>query len=206
MAELMQMNSTLPGRKALLGMMTWESAFWLVVIAAGFGGVVLAHRMAGLGKGDKPKEKPKSDSARLLNILIGLVCSVIIAQLCIRLFARDVAVRASQLGSAAGQAPAGQVIFAVLVSFAAAGFVLKKMLNVSYVYAVVAGAILSALTIGRYVRSDLLEHFVRHWPGPLFPDAVVSIVPIQMVAFGTLGSIIGYWLAVRYDFSRKQGI
>ncbi len=206
MAELIQMNPTLPARKALLGMMTWEPAFWLVVIAAGFGGVVLAHRIAGLGKDAKPKEKPESDSARLVNILIGMVCSVIVAQLGIRLFARDAGVRASQFGSAVGQAPAGQVVFAVLVSFAAAGFVLKKLLNVSYVYAVVASAILSALAIGRYVRSDLLEHFVRHWPGPLFPDAVVSIVPVQMVAFGTLGSIIGYWLAVKYDFSRKQEI
>jgi len=207
MAGLMQMNPTLPARRALLGAMTWEPAFWLVVVAAGFAGVLLGHRIAAsLGKGDKPQEKPKPGSARLLNIMIGLVCSVIVAQLCIRLFARDAGVRASQFGAAVGQAPAGQVVFALLVSFGAAGFIIKKLLNVSYIWTVVAAAALSALMIGRYVRSDLLEHFVRHWPGPLFPDAVVSILPLQMVAFGTLGAIIGYWLAVRYDFWRKHAI
>jgi len=206
MAGLMQMNSTLAGRKALLSAMTWEPAFWLLVVAAGVGGVFLGQKISGGGGSAKAKKEAGPDSGNYMNIVIGLICSAIIAQLLIVVFARDAGARAGQAGSATGQAPVGQVVFALLVSFGAAGFVLKRLLNVSYIWAAVSSAILSGLMIGRYVRSDVLEQFVRYWPGPLFPNATVSILPVQMVAFGTLGSVIGYWLAVRYDFWRKHEV
>jgi hypothetical protein len=37
-----------------------------------------------------------------------------------------------------------------------------------------------------------------------FSNAAISILPVQMVAFGTLGSITGYWLAVRYKYRREH--
>jgi hypothetical protein len=45
---------------------------------------------------------------------------------------------------------------------------------------------------------------VQNWPAAFFPNSVISILPIQMVAFGTLGSVAGYWMAIRYEYWRKH--
>jgi hypothetical protein len=56
-----------------------------------------------------------------------------------------------------------------------------------------------------YVKGDALEHMTRSWPVLFFSKAVLSVLPIQMVAFGTLGAIWGYWMAVQYAHWRKHG-
>jgi hypothetical protein len=48
-----------------------------------------------------------------------------------------------------------------------------------------------------------LQQLVVRYPPAFFYSPVISILPVQMVAFGALGSIAGYWLAVRYDYWRK---
>jgi hypothetical protein len=49
-----------------------------------------------------------------------------------------------------------------------------------------------------------LQQLVEHYPLVFFSSTVISILPVQMVAFGVLGSITGYWLAVRYYYWRKH--
>jgi hypothetical protein len=56
-----------------------------------------------------------------------------------------------------------------------------------------------------YVKQSTLQRLAQEWPVVFFPNAVISILPVQIVAFGTLGSITGYWLAVRYNYWRKHG-
>lgn len=43
MTELMRLNSTLPQRQALFAALKWEPIFWLTIVAAGFGGVLVGQ-------------------------------------------------------------------------------------------------------------------------------------------------------------------
>jgi hypothetical protein len=96
----------------------------------------------------------------------------------------------------------GQVVFAVLVSFGLAAFAVKKYLNVSYIWPTIASALVTAFAVSAYGRQ--VQHLAQQWPATFFSNSVVSILPVQMVAFGTLGSIAGYWMAVRFDYWRKH--
>jgi glucan phosphoethanolaminetransferase (alkaline phosphatase superfamily) len=109
-----------------------------------------------------------------------------------------------QLGSVVGQPVIGQIIFAVLVSFGLVAFAVKAFLNVSYIWPSIASSLVTALGITIYAKQNLLEHLVESWPATFFSNPVISILPIQMVAFGTLGAITGYWLAIRYSYWRKS--
>ncbi len=102
------------------------------------------------------------------------------------------------------QPTVGQIVFAVLVSFGLAAFVVKRFLHASYIWPTIASALVTAFAISIYVKKDVLQYLVQNWPAAFFSNAVISILPVQMVAFGTLGSIIGYWAAVRYDYWRKH--
>jgi len=110
----------------------------------------------------------------------------------------------SRLGSVFAQPYAGQIIFAVLVSFGLAGFVFKKFLGVSYIWPAIAAGFITAFAYTIYVRQNILQYLVGHWPAVFLPSVILSILPIQMVAFGTLGSIVGYWLAVRYNYWKEH--
>ena len=205
MTSLMRLNTTVAQRQALFATLKWEPLFWLAIVAAGFAGVLVGQKILCPKPGpDKPKEKSNSKSNIYLNAAIALVGSVLIAQFCISILAQDVRIFDNKLGSVLAQPAVGQIVFAVFVSFGIAAFVVKKFLNVSYICPTVASALVTAFAVSAYVKQDVLQHLVQHWPAVFFSHAVTSILPVQMVAFGSLGSIAGYWLAVRYNYWRKH--
>ncbi len=130
--------------------------------------------------------------------------SVLVAQACIAVFARDVKMFDSSLGSLVAQPGIGQVVFAVLVSFALAGFLVKVFLNLNYVWPIIASAFVTAFVDTFYLNRQILQQLSQDWPVVFFPQSAVCILPVQMVAFGALGSIAGYWMAVRYNHWRKN--
>ena len=138
-----------------------------------------------------------------LNIIIALAASVLIAQLCISAFAQNVRLIDQKAGSVVAQPTTGQIVFAVFFSFGIAAFVAKKFLNVSYIWPIIASAFVTALAVMSYGRQDVLRHLSSNWPTIFFSHAVMSILPLQIVAVGTLGSIAGYWMAIRYNYWRK---
>jgi len=205
MAWLMQANPTLDQRQALFAAIKWEPAFWLAIVAAGFAGVLLGQKIhRPKAAPDKSQEKANSRANIYLRAAIALVGAVLIAQFCIGLFAQDVRIFDSRLGSVVAQPATGQIVFAVLVSFGLAAFVVKKFLNASYIWPIIASALVTGFAIITYVKQDTLQLLSQRWPAVFFSNAVTSILPVQMVAFGTLGSIAGYWLAVRANFRRKH--
>ena len=137
-----------------------------------------------------------------MNVILALVCSGFIAQFCIRIVAQDVRVSDNALGSVVAQPAVGQVVFAVLVSFGIAAFFAKKFLNVSYIWPSISSAFVTAFMATIYARE--VQYLVQNWPAAFFSNSVISILPVQMVAFGTLGSVAGYWMAIRYDYWRKH--
>ena len=189
---------------ALFAALRWEPFFWLAIVAAGFAGVLLAQKISPRPEPDKTHEKSNSRSNIHLNVIIALVASVLIAQFCITVFAQDVRIFDEKLGSVLAQPSVAQIVFAVFVSFGLAAFVVKKFLNVSYIWPTIAGALVTAFVIITYSKQDVLQHLSLRWPAAFFSHAVISILPIQMVAFGTLGSVAGYWMAVRDNYWRKH--
>ena len=203
MAGLIQLNPTAAQRQALIASLKLEPFFWLIVVAAGFAGVLLAQKLAP-NKNLVAQEGSKSGPGKYLNAVIALACSVAIAQFCIRIVAQDVRVSDNTLGSVIGQPAVGQIVFGVLVSFGAAAFVAKKFLNVSYIWPSIASAFVTAVLVSIYAKN--VPYMVQNWPAAFFPNSVLSILPVQMVAFGTLGSVAGYWMAIRYEYWRKHEI
>ncbi len=204
-ANLMQLNPALPQRQQILGALRWEPVFWLAILVVGFGGVLVGQKMSGQkNKTQESPEKSRSKSNVCLNIAVALIGSVLIAQFCIGIFAQDVRIFDSKLGSVVAQPATGQIVFAVLVSFAITAFLLKKFLNTSYIWPIVASALVTGFAIVTYIKLDVLQHLISRWPAVFFASAVASVSPIQVVAFGAIGSIAGYWLAIRYDYWRKH--
>jgi hypothetical protein len=201
MAELMQLNPTLAQRQVLFAALKWEPIFWLAIVAAGFGGVLVGQKI--VTRRLALVTRATSDERRLTNAIIAVVGSVFIAQFCIGIFARDVRIPDPRLGSVVAQPAVGQIVFAVLVSFGIAAFVVKKFLNASYIWPTVASALVTGFAVITYVKQDTLQYLVEHYPPVFFSSAVTSILPVQMVAFGALGSIAGYWLAVCYNYWRE---
>lgn len=203
MANLMQANSSVETRQAIFASLRWESFLWLVVVLAGFAGVYLANQV-------KEKNWFNVDFKRLkrgivnVNVLTAVLVSALIAGIIILQFARDVNVNDEQLGSLTGQPFTGQIAFAVIVGFGAAGFVVKKFLGLGYIWPILATAIITIFVSITYVNQKAVEHISANWPAVFFTNSLVSILPIQMVSFGTLGAIWGYWLAVRYNYWRQH--
>jgi len=209
MATLMQLNPALAQRQVLFATLKWEAIFWLLIVAAGFAGVLAAQKIISNPPEADPTEeqdKPNPKPNMYLNAATALAGSVLISQFFIGIFAQDVRCPDSQSGSVVGQPAIGQIIFAVLVSFGLVAFAAKAFLDVSYIWPSIASGLVTALGITLYARQNLLEHLVESWPAVFFSNSVISVLPIQMVAFGTLGSIAGYWLAIRYSFWRKGEI
>jgi hypothetical protein len=204
MAELMRTTPTVAQRQAMLAALKWESIFWIAIVAAGFGGVFIAQRLVSLWHELPARESTAKMTMPKLSCIIAVVISGLITLLCIGIFAQDVRISDAKLGSVVAQPALGQIIFAVLISFGIAAFFVKKILDASYIWPMTASALVIGFAVITYARQDTLEYLVERHPSVFFSSAVISILPVQMVAFGTLGSIAGYWLAVCYSHWRKE--
>jgi len=204
MAGLMQLNPTIAQRQVIFAAIKWEPILWLGIIAAGFGGVLLGEKIYSKPEPVETQKKSNFRANICINAAIALVGSVLIAHFFIGLFAKDVGIFDRELRSVVAQPADVQIAFAVAVSFGLAAFVFKEFLNVSHIWPTIASALIIAFGITTYVRQGALQYFIDHHPAVFFSHAVISILPVQMVAFGALGSITGYWLAVRYNFWQKH--
>ncbi len=198
MAELMRLAPTLAQRQALLAALKWEPIFWLATVVAGFGGVIIGEYLVARRSSFAPH------SSLIVSRIFAVVASVVIAQFCIGIFAQDVMIPDHRLGSVMAQPAVSQIVFAVLVSFGMTAFIVKKFLDAGYIWPIVASALLSGFAVITSLRQDTLQQLVERHPPTFFTSSVISIMPLQMVAFGVLGSIAGYWLAVRVNFLRKH--
>jgi len=205
MANLMQTNPDLLQRQALFTTLKWEPAFWLAVVALGFLGVFAGGTIRSKYQSNRVQKETTTKSNIYLNSAIALVGSGLITQVCIGILARNVRMYDSELGSVVAQPTVGQIVFAVFVSFGIATFIVKEFLNAGYSLPIIGGTVVMFYNINTYARQSVLEHLIQTWPPVFFPNAVISILPVQMVTFGTLGGIAGYWLAVRHNYWRKHG-
>ncbi len=204
-ADVLQTNPLLSQRLWFFGMLKYECLFWLAVVGLGFAGVLVAELLC--SKTARPsKEQGKSESKlnRCLRMAVAAVASIAVVWFTLGVLCQDVRLWDSNLGSLVGQPAVGQIVYAVVISFGLASFVVKKFLDVSYGWAVIAAIFVTYFGSSTYMRSDVLEYTLGHVPAVFFPHVAGSILPIQVVVFGTLGAIIGYWLAVNYIYWRQH--
>ena len=201
MATLMQLNPSDTARLAVLHSLKWQPVLWLVVVAAGFAGPLLCQRKLSKPEsaGQKPDSKP--NPGKYLSPIIAVAAAAFIAYVCLGIFAQDVRLNDKPLGFVMAQPAMGQLAFAVLMSFGLAAFAVRKMLGVGYVFPMIASVFVTAFAISSYAVN--VQYLAHQWPAVFFSNSAASVLPCQMVAFGTLGSVAGYWMAARYDHWRK---
>lgn len=203
--SLMQKTIDAAGRYQVLNQFKWTAILWLTPVAVGFAGILLAELLT-KGKVDLPsktinKSTNFGDYAGSLTALIG---SVLIILFCIKIFAQDIKFSDSRLGSVIAQPSSGQIAFAVAVSFGIAAFVIKLFLNAGYIWSIAACVFLPPLCISLYAKADTVAYIADNFPAIFFTHPAVAILPLQIVTFGVLGAIGGYWFAIVYKIWRTE--
>ena len=190
-------------REALLHSMRFEPVVWLLIVAAGFAGVLFAEQ---LRAGSRPAPtlvqiKAAFKSSNYVNVAIALAVSTIVTAFLVGVFAQDLC---TSYVMVAAQPAVGQIIFGLLAAFGVAAFVVKKFLNLSYLWPALASVLILPFADAVYGNSQTVTRFAETEPATFYPHALFAILPVQLVAVGCLGAVIGYWMAVRYDYWRKH--
>ena len=204
MAELMRQNPAATERLDLFAQIKWEPFSWLAIIGLGFLAVHICTKFLSPKTASDLRARSVPAKAYFINFAVALGISVLLAKVLLLVLAQDIKVSDDTLGAVIVQVTTAQAVFAILVSFGAVAFVIKKFLDIGYTCPVIAAALVHPAVIGVYIKPEVMEYMVNRWPAVFYPNSIVAILPIQMVAFGTLGSIAGYWMAVRYDYWRKH--
>jgi uncharacterized membrane protein YeaQ/YmgE (transglycosylase-associated protein family) len=193
---------------------------WLGIVAAGFLGVFVASQIihpveSHAPKADKSTTKTVNKSAQadkssrrgigeIINIIVAIIGSAIVAQLFIGAFARDYTFLDAATGAIVGQPATSQIIFAVLVAFAISSFIVQNVLKLDYLWPIISSCLVTPFAISTYGKHEVIESFAGRWPAVFFPNSVLAVLPIQVVVFGTIGAVIGYWIAIRLDYWRQH--
>ncbi len=189
-------------RQALLSSLRFEPLYWLLIVAAGFIGVIVAQCVATKSKSPaemgKLKECLKPDAAVMG--LVAVLAAALVAQFFVGVFAQNLTTGTN----IAAQPVTGQIVFAGIGAFAAAGFVVKKFFGLSYVWTALASVLVVPFAIITHYRGDTVQEFAQTQPATFYPHAVFGLLPLHLVAFGAIGSVVGYWLAIRYDHWRQH--
>lgn len=198
-------------REALASSLRFEPLYWLLLVAAGFAGVLFAQHLRHAPSRDEEGETVRTkegESGRASNLrsfllsgLAAVVATVLLGHFLLGVCAQDVA---TSRNVTATQPPIGQILFAVLAAFAVAAFAIKKFADLDYVWPILGSAFTTAFAQVMYYHGETIRQFAETRPATFFPHGALTILPIQFVALGTLGSILGYWMAVRYDWWRKH--
>jgi hypothetical protein len=49
-------------------------------------------------------------------------------------------------------------------------------------------------------NKEILEYMASTWPAAFFSKGIYGLLPIQIIPFGIIGAVLGYWLAIRWKF------
>jgi hypothetical protein len=207
MGTLMQLNDTIARREQFYSTFCWEPLIWLAITAAGCLGVLFGYSICrpARKKPDRPAKSGahKRSAIAYLTPLAAVIGSAVVAMFLIGMLARDFVILDPKVGYAIGQPALAQNIFAILVSFGVAGYLVKKVFDLEYYWPIIATALVIPFGIISFGQYEVLEYFAQRWPAVFFANSVLTIFPIQAVSFGTLGAIAGYWIGVRYDHWRE---
>lgn len=204
MMSLLQQNNELTKKIAIYSFLQWETFFWLTVVAAGFAGVLTASKY--IKSSAVPPIAPKKHKAsenKYLSHSIAIVASVVITLFLIGILAQDVKIADAQLSSVNGQPSRPQIAFAVIVAFGAAAFIAKYYLNVHFMVTTASAVILTIYCTRSYASPEIIKYMTANYPAAFFPRYICAILPIQMICFAAIGSICGFWIAIKTAHSHQ---
>jgi hypothetical protein len=201
LSALTQIYRDVADRRTLQYSLSFEPVYWLLIVAAGFAGVLAAQSLRPVPHAPTKAGPPTNlrDPNSYFNVLAALVAAVVVSYFFVGVFVQNLG-----MPGVVAQPDIGQTVFGVTAAFALAAFVVKKVLNLTYIWPALASLFLSVLAQAILYRGDVMQKFAETRPATLFPHSILAILPVQLVALGTLGSIIGYWMAIRYDYWRQH--
>ena len=204
MMSLLQQNNELTKKIAIYSFLQWETFYWLTVVSAGFLGVLTAAKyIKSSAVPPIAQKKHKASENKYLSHSIAIVASVVIALFLIGILAQDVKISDAQLSSVNGQPSRPQVAFAVIVAFAAAAFVAKYFLNVHFMVTTASAVILTIYCTRSYASPEIVKYMTANYPAAFFSRYVSAILPIQMICFAAIGSVCGFWIAIKTAHSHQ---
>jgi len=204
LSAVFQQSPAVQDRLNVYAGLRFEAFIWLAIAGCCFIGAFAADKLfrrKPVSLIDKFDTNFKLPSFSAIPIVV--VATVLIGNILINILAGDVSYPDVKLGRVIGQPANIQLAFAVTVAFMACGFLAKLFLGVSFIWPAAASALLSCCSIIAYVKKPILEHLSTSWPAVFFARPVIAVLPVYMVAFGCIGAIWGYWLAVSYHLWRE---
>ncbi len=204
LSTLFQAEPAATARFAILHNLRFEGFVWLSIVLAGFVGAFAADKLFRRKQLElHDKFNPQIKLQPLAANIITIIATVVVGSLLLNILAADISYPDSKIGSVTGQPSNLQIAFAVIVTFMACSFAAKLFLGANYIWTIIAIPFLTSYIITIYAKLPTLEYMANSWPAVYFSKPAMSVLPIQMAAFGTIGSVWGYWLAVRYHFWRE---
>ena len=205
LSEIFQMVPAVQNRVQVYSKLKFEGFLWLAIVVCGFLGAITADKIFRRKTVELPDEtKPAFRLPEFAQIAISVIGTVFIANFLINIFAANISYSDSELAHVTAQPAKLQIAFAVFIAFGACGFFAKFFLATEVFWPAIASVLLIYYSAITYSKSNILVHLVTSWPAVFFARPVAAVLPIQMVAFGCLGAIWGYWLAVRYHLWRTH--
>jgi len=219
MDQLLLECTTVAERAGLFHRMILDSLFWTGLVLAVF---FLVQVVIKLGKSDsdiyqnneivlpnapnkelsKPKQKKDflPSGSRLKDIMsIGLAC--LIAFLLLKVLAQsgraEYRLNNFQTVQISTIPAIKQILFAVLVAFAAGAFAAHQLFSTKLAVFFLSPALVSIVAYGLASQSWAMEPLAQS-NSPILLSSVgfAGILPIQYVGIGSLGVIAGYWLSI----------
>lgn len=205
MTALLRLHEGLDERLSVYGAIKWEGIFWLLLVLVGAIGVTVASlvvRPKGMSIVEQDRHNLKYD--KFLNVAIAVFVSVVVAHVGIMILAQDVRLHDAEIGQVIGQPAKAQIAFAVTTAFGLGAFLVKMFLKMSYVIPAVCTAIYTYLGLTVSTKKDIMTHMANAWPVAIYPMSAAAILPIEIVSYGTIGAITGYWIAIKWDEWQTQ--
>lgn len=203
-STLFQAAPAASSKLAVYSALRFEGFIWLALAFLGFFGALAADK---LFRRKIPILHDKFDVGIKLHPFaaagVAIVATVIVANFLLNILAADISYADRKLGTVTGQPANLQIAFGVLIAFMACGFSAKLFLGVNYVWPALASAPLTVYSISIYSKASVLEYLAGNWPSVFFARTAISVLPVQMVAFGCIGAVWGYWLAVSFRYWRQ---
>jgi hypothetical protein len=205
-ADLMRMYPAAADRIAAYSAFRYEGFIWLAIIVAGIAGGLVARLVripTSRPNAVDPTDTLISPSPKvLLNAILALCLATGIAYIALAVFVKGVSTPAAS-GKVSGEPLAPQIACGTIIAFGVAAFAIKLVFNFGWPISLAATATLNFVLMLLASNSRLLTEMAEKWPAATLAQGTFGILPIQLVSFGTLGSVLGYWLAVRYNVWRK---
>jgi hypothetical protein len=200
-ASLLQAFPSAEQRVNVFSGLRWDAFYWVLVVFAGIGGAYVARK---LSPSPSLPIKEAYDAPKLpasIGPVVAVLASLLVAQLLLNGFSQDVRVTNEMIAS---QPVTRQAAFATMIAFGGAAYLVRHFFNVSYIWSLLAAPLLYCLGTFVHTRTTVLAGLAEQYPAICLSNALFGIIPIQLISFGSIGAVIGYWLAIRYRYWRNH--